>query len=177
MKKANKIMIIGCPGSGKSTLAVNLNKILSFPVYHLDSLFNKQNWIRATKEEWTTKINDIIVRDEWIMDGTYGETLEMRAEQADAIIWLNYPTLTCLRRIFKRYDENKGKGRVNIAEGCNEKIDIDFVRNVLKFKEEHRDVFLAFRKRLQNKEFIMLKNDNQVKNFLEKVSEEGGVYF
>lgn len=47
----NKIIIIGSSGSGKSTLSRQLSNILDIPVYHLDALFWKPNWIMTTKDE------------------------------------------------------------------------------------------------------------------------------
>lgn len=176
MRKIKKIIIIGCSGSGKSTLAQKLKDILSLPAYHLDSLFYKPNWVKTTKEEWIAILEGIIRKEEWIMDGTYGSTLEMRARHAEMIILLNYSTLSCLKRIFKRYDENQNKDRVDRAEGCDERIDIEFIRHVLNFKEEHKKTFSDLKKKFPDKKFVTLKNDEEVKAFLDKVSEDGAIY-
>ena len=47
----NKIIVIGSSGSGKSTLSKQLSNILDIPVYHLDALFWKPNWVMITKDE------------------------------------------------------------------------------------------------------------------------------
>ena len=47
----SKIIVIGSSGSGKSTLSRELSNILEIPVYHLDKLFWKPNWVMTTKDE------------------------------------------------------------------------------------------------------------------------------
>ncbi len=47
----SKIIVIGSSGSGKSTLSRELSHILEIPVYHLDKLFWKPNWVMTTKDE------------------------------------------------------------------------------------------------------------------------------
>ena len=106
--------------------------------------------------------------DEWILDGNYSSTLEMRTQQADAIIWLNYSTLTCLKRIFKRYDENQNKDRVDRAEGCDEKLDIEFVRHVLNFKKDYGKQFKFLMEKFSDKKFIILQNSRDAEKLLEQ---------
>ena len=44
---------------------------------------------------------------------------------------MNFNRLTCLRRVLRRYRKNRGRARASMAEGCNEKIDAEFIRWVL----------------------------------------------
>lgn len=47
----NRIIVIGSSGSGKSTLSRKLSKSLDLPVYHLDALFWKPNWVMTEPDE------------------------------------------------------------------------------------------------------------------------------
>lgn len=82
-----KIAIIGSGGSGKSTLARDLGEILYIEVLHLDSLFWKPNWVGVPKVEQKKVQHELIKREEWIIDGNYGGTIDIRLNAADTIIF------------------------------------------------------------------------------------------
>ncbi len=84
-----KIMLIGSGGSGKSTLARQLGNILNIQVYHLDAIFWKPNWEGVSKEEQISIQTDLVKKDEWLIDGNYGGTLDIRMDAADTIIFLD----------------------------------------------------------------------------------------
>ena len=123
-----KIVIIGYSGSGKSTLAKILGKHYNIPVLHLDSVNFLSGWnVRDEKET-----NEIVKKfmeenDSWIIDGNYYKIARERFEQADKIIFLNYNRFFCLKSVIKRYKENIGKTRSDMAMGCDEKLDFEFL--------------------------------------------------
>lgn len=82
-------MLIGSGGSGKSTLARQLGNILNIQVYHLDAIFWKPNWEGVSKEEQISIQTDLVKKDEWLIDGNYGGTLDIRMDAADTIIFLD----------------------------------------------------------------------------------------
>ena len=45
----------------------------------------------------------------------------------DKIIFLNYNRFFCLKSVIKRYKENIGKTRSDMAIGCDEKLDFEFI--------------------------------------------------
>lgn len=86
-----RIMIVGVsPGVGKSTFARKLGKLLQKPVYHLDALFWKPNWIQASLEEFTEAQQRIVTEEEWIIEGNYNNTFDIRTAYADTIIYLQH---------------------------------------------------------------------------------------
>ena len=48
------------------------------------------------REEFNIKLAEIIKMPEWIIDGNYQRTLEVRMEKADTIILFDLPTEVCL---------------------------------------------------------------------------------
>jgi adenylate kinase family enzyme len=52
-------------------------------------------------------------------------------EQADHIIMLHFSPLNSLWRVIKRYFKFKGTSRPDMAKGCNEKLDFEFIKWVL----------------------------------------------
>ncbi len=91
-----KILVIGCPGAGKSTFARKLNEKLSLPLYYLDMLWHKPDKTTCSREEFDRKLREILEEDEWIIDGNYLRTLEMRLKMADTVFLLDYPLEVCL---------------------------------------------------------------------------------
>lgn len=91
-----KIIIIGRPGAGKSYLSEKLSIKLNIPVIHLDNIWWNNDKTHITREEFDSKLHEILCRDEWIIDGDYSRTYEVRFNACDTIIFLNYPLELCL---------------------------------------------------------------------------------
>lgn len=127
-----KISIIGYSGSGKSTLAKILGKHYNIPVLHMDSVHFLENWQERDNEEFKNIVNDFINNNEsWIIDGNYRSICPNRHEYADQLIFLNYNRFFCYRSAKKRYKMYKGKTRDDMAFGCNEKFDKEFIKWLL----------------------------------------------
>ena len=91
-----KVIVIGCPGAGKSTFARKLRDATHLPLYYLDMLWHKEDKTNISREEFDTKLNDIIKKDNWIIDGNYLRTLEMRLKECDTVFLLDYSLEVCL---------------------------------------------------------------------------------
>ena len=91
-----KVLILGCPGAGKSTFARKLRDKTGLPLYYLDMIWHKPDRTTITKQEFDAKLSEIIKQEEWIIDGNYGRTLEMRFEECDTVFFLDLPTNVCL---------------------------------------------------------------------------------
>ena len=91
-----KILILGCPGAGKSTFARKLRDKTGLPLYYLDMIWHKPDRTTITKQEFDAKLSEIIKQEEWIIDGNYGRTLEMRFKECDTVFFLDLPTNVCL---------------------------------------------------------------------------------
>ena len=89
-------MIIGCGGSGKTTLAKKVQEITGLELIHLDQVFWNPGWVETTGQEWIDKNKQLLSKENWIMDGNYGSTMDMRLEQADTIVFMDTPTLSRL---------------------------------------------------------------------------------
>ena len=155
-----KIIVVGCGGAGKSTFSRELSNKLDIPVYHLDKLFWNEGWIETPKAEFNKKIEKVINKDKWIIDGNYIRTIDIRAKKADTIIFINMPTYICLYRIFKRRFMYRGKSRPDMAEGCPEGIDIEFFKKI-------RPEILKKLSLYKEKDIIILNGKKEVRKFLE----------
>ena len=158
-----KIVIIGYSGSGKSTLAKILGKHYNIPVLHLDSVNFLSGWnVRDEKETNEIVMKFIEENESWIIDGNYYKIAKERFEQADKIIFLNYNRFFCLKSVIKRYKENIGKTRSDMAMGCDEKLDFEFLYWVF-IKGRNKNRRDRFKNIVNNhKNSIIFKNRKQL---------------
>ena len=169
-----RIIIIGCGGSGKSTLARQLGDLTGLPVVHLDKLFWHPGWVESTKDEIDEKIMSAMAKPRWIIDGNYNRTLPKRLEHCDTVIYLDFSRFACLMGVAKRVLTTYGTVRPDMAEGCPERFDLEFLQWVWNFNKNHREKYYRLLNETEGIEKIVLKNRWAVKQFLKQV--EGGEY-
>ncbi len=128
-----RILVLGISGSGKSTLAFRLGKKLNLPVVHLDKYFWDVGWKERypNKEQFNAVIEELVKKDEWIIDGNYRSSLDIRLKRADTIILLDFPKWLGLWRSFKRVFNRQQPFDKTL--GVKEKIDMEHVCFVLKY--------------------------------------------
>ena len=158
-----KIVIIGYSGSGKSTLAKTLGAHYNIAVLHLDSVHFLSGWKVRDEKESNEIVKKFIEENEsWIIDGNYHKIASYRFELADKIIFLNYNRFFCLNSVIKRYKENIGKTRSDMAAGCEEKLDLKFLYWVF-IKGRSKTRRDRFKNILNNhKNAIVFKNRKQL---------------
>jgi adenylate kinase family enzyme len=169
-----RIMVIGVSsGVGKSTFAKELGKVLHIEVYHLDSLFWKPGWVESYLDEFASSQKRIMDKEEWILEGNYTNTFDLRMAQADTMIYLELPLYICLFRVIKRFINYFGKTRPDIGEGCPEKLDWSFIKFILTTYRPRKD---RMQKHLEdfmltgaNRTTIILKNKKDIESFLNKL--------
>lgn len=102
-----KVIVIGCPGSGKTTFAEKLNKITGLPLYYLDAVWHKPDKTHIPREEFDQRIAEIFTTPEWIIDGNYGRTIEMRLKECDTVFLFDLPTEVCLQGATERIGKER----------------------------------------------------------------------
>ena len=161
-----RILIIGCGGAGKSTLARQLGEKTGLPVVHLDKLFWHPGWVESTKDEIDVKILEAMQKPQWILDGNYNRTLPMRLEKCDTVIYLDFSRFACLMGVVKRVLTTYGTVRPDMAEGCPERFDLEFLRWVWNFNKNHREKYYRLLQQCPDKEIHILRNRREVRKLL-----------
>jgi adenylate kinase family enzyme len=165
----NRVVVVGSGGSGKSTFTRELGEITGLPVIHLDTLFWKPNWTSTPKDEWVEVVRRELKRDEWIMDGNFGSTREMRMQAADTIIVLDLSRCLCMYRILKRMVKYRNRKRPDMAEGCFERFDWEFIMWVWNYRKTSRVRLLRELESQTKKDVIILKSRREVAEFLGEI--------
>lgn len=161
-----RVIIIGCSGSGKSTLSRILSERTNLPVVHLDQLFWREGWVNISRDEFNSLLREELKKDKWIIDGNYDKTLEERMDRCDTVIYLDYPRWMCFLGVFKRVLLNYRKVRPDMAAGCPEKIDLEFLKWIWNFNKEHRDKFYKTLKKEKDKQIYIFRNRKECNEFL-----------
>lgn len=160
-----RVAVVGSGGAGKTTFAVAFSEATRLPVVHLDEHFWSPGWIESDPEEWRDRQAGLLSGNRWIVDGNYGNTLDLRLGLADTIIWFDFSRYVCLLGAVRRTLLNFG--RPMQAAGCPERFDREFYEWIWKYPRESRpklveamarygpgaDV-LRFRSRREVREFL-----------------------
>lgn len=167
-----KVAVIGYSGSGKSTLARELAKVYHADVLHFDTVQFLPGWkirdeagkIRITKEFLDTHTS-------WVIDGNYSKLFyERRMSEADMIIVLLFNRFSCLLRAYYRYLKYVNLTRPDMAEGCTEKFDFEFVKWILwegrskQARARYKNVISQYGEKV-----IVIKNQKQLDRYIEKI--------
>lgn len=167
-----KIAILGYSGSGKSTLSRKLGEYYNCDVLHFDAVQFLPNWeIRKQEEKERITKEFLDTHKSWVIDGNYSKLyLDQRLEEADLIILMLFNRFNCLYRVTKRYLKYRNQTRPDMGEGCNEKLDWEFVRWVLRdgrkkqTKERYRRIVEQYKEKT-----VVLKSQRRLDEWSAKL--------
>ena len=165
-----RVLVLGSSGSGKSTFTGRLARALGVEAIHLDSHYWQPNWTATPPAEWQARVAELLERDAWVMDGNYPDLLEQRLTYTETVVFLDYPRLTCLWRCVRRYLRHRGRNRPELAPGCHEKIDWDFLKWIWQYPRKVKPrVWEALTHHAGRVRVIRLRGDRAVAHFLERL--------
>ena len=156
-----RVIVIGCPGSGKSTFARALHNKTLIPLYYLDMMFWNADKTTVEKSVFLERLAGVLKRDEWIIDGNYASTMEMRMSACDTVIFLDYCIDICLAGVRER----RGKRRDDMPWIEFEE-DAEFIEFIKSFEENQRPQILALLDRYNDKNIVILKSRAEAETFL-----------
>lgn len=161
MKKA---IIIGCPGSGKTTFAEKLHNCTGLPLYHLDAIWHKPDKTHIPREEFDERITEIFATDEWIIDGNYNRTIEMRLKECDSVFLFDLPVEVCLQGATQRL----GKGRYDLP-WIEKELDPEFEGFIKDFsKTSLTRIYELIERYKDEKQVVIFKSWEEADEYFEK---------
>lgn len=137
-----RVLVIGSGGSGKTRLARELGARLHLPVIHLDALYWRSGWIPTPGPEWRQIVAALTAEPQWVMDGNYGGTLDLRLAAADTVVFMDTPRYICISRVVWRWLRYRGRTRPHMALGCPEKVTWDFLLWIWNYPKRRRPAIL-----------------------------------
>lgn len=159
-----KILVIGSPGAGKSTFARKMRDETGIPLYYLDLLWHRPDRTNVAREEFDTRLAQILEKDRWIIDGNYLRTLKMRMRACDTVFLLDYPMEVCLAGA----EERIGKKREDLL-WIETEFDEEFRQWILDFPKEQLPVIYEMTEQYRNeKKIIVFRSREEAEDFLNK---------
>nr|WP_249792501.1 DNA topology modulation protein [Bradyrhizobium sp. BRP22] len=164
---------MGSSGSGKSTFARRLSAATGIPFVSLDAIYWKPGWVASDTGEFHERVTEAALRPQWIMDGNYISTGagELRRQICDRVIWFDLPRRTCVLGIARRIAGSYGQVRPEMAEGCPERIDLEFFRYVWTYRQQQRPKLLKYFEGLRPDQSLVCFTDRtQASLYLKELS-------
>src|SRR5699024_11131736 len=113
---------------------------------------------------------ELVNKEEWIIDGNYGGTIDIRLQAADTIIFLDIPRTICVYRAFKRMIQYRNKTRPDMGKDCNERLDINFLKWIWQYPKTKRpDIVKKLEGLSTEKQIIILQTPKQIQQFIENI--------
>ena len=161
-----KIIVIGCPGSGKGTFSRQLHLILGIPLFHVDLLNWNADKTTVTKELFHKRLNDVLKKESWIIDGNYGSTMAKRLQHCDTVYFLDYPTEICLAGMYER----RGKIRTDMPwiESTDD-VDADFISFIKEYNSVNRPKVLELLSLYVTKAIHIFHNRDEATEYISKL--------
>ena len=156
-----KIIVIGCPGSGKSRFSRELHNKMNIPLFHLDMMYWNGDKTTVEKSIFLERLDEVLCQNEWIIDGNYASTMELRMSACDTVFFLDLPCEVCLDGVKER--RGKPRGDMPWVETEEDREFIEFIEN---FNRAQRPRILALLDKFSDKNIISFKSREEADNFL-----------
>jgi adenylate kinase family enzyme len=173
MISMQRVIVIGCPGTGKTTFAVQLAKLTSLPLEHLDFYYHDDQYdYQHNRLAWREKVTELVSPNRWIIEGNYKSTLDVRLPWADTIIYFDYPRRIAVWRSLKRRILNHRKPRPGMPSNWREKITPEFARIVWQFNTRERPrIYELINQYKSDKTATIFKSPLEAQAYLEALNQ------
>ena len=161
-----KVIVIGCPGSGKTTFSEKLHDITDLPLYYLDAIWHKPDKTHISRENFDKSISEIFNVSEWIIDGNYNRTIEMRLQECDTVFLFDLPSEVCIQGATDRL----GKGRYDLP-WIEKELTPSFKQSIVEFPFNSLPIiYELIEKYRKGKQVIVFKSREDADEFLKSIS-------
>ena len=147
-----KIYIIGPSGSGKTTLSKKLSKKYHTKAYELDCIIydDLDNHRKRTNQEVELLFNQIIEKQNWIIEDVGRDKFHKGLEKADRIYYLKIPKRIVMKRVIKRWIKQRlGKESYNYPPTLYQLYDmIRVANNYYKKEPEKIKIIMEYSKKV-----------------------------
>ena len=135
-------------------------------------IWHKPDRTNISREEFDRKLSEILEKDEWIIDGTYGVLLKERFLEADAVMFMDVSRPRCYYNIIKRRIKYNTNVRPDMPEDCPEFIRPDQLKKIWYFPNGNRNRIMNYMMRYPREEMHTFYTTEAANEWLDKLSEK-----
>lgn len=137
-----RLRVVGNSGSGKTTLARAAAQRLGVGHLELDAVFWAEEWTKRDLDDAHARVHEFLAsapaQRGWVVDGNWDSRRQGMLDDADALVWLDYPRHVVMRRVVVR-TLRRGVRRETLWHGNREQL-----RNLLRREPEENIVLWAW---------------------------------
>lgn len=159
-----RVLVIGSPGAGKSTFAKKLAKVTGLPLCHLDLVWYGEDMKQLPREEFDARLVELLRGEEWILDGNYQRTMEMRVRACDTVFLLEYPVEVCLEGIRARLGQKRDDFR-----WVDREVNLELVQKAKDFARDKLPKTYELMRKYPDKNFIVFKSREEAEEYLREM--------
>lgn len=166
-----RVVITGNAGGGKTILSKRLSLATGLPPVFLDQILWKPGWQALSPAEFDAVHEELIRKDEWIIEGVgYDETLEARFDAADTIVFLDFPLLRHYWWAAKRQIRCVFKQREDWVEGCPMLPKTAYIARIIRaIHRETRPKILSLLDKVRSEKAVFhIRSMSELKNFTDE---------
>jgi adenylate kinase family enzyme len=130
-----KIFIVGISGTGKSWVGVRLAERTGLTLHHMDSIIWSTDWAETPEDRIGAALAKISAAENWIVEGWIDVYSKDLLQRSDIILYLDYPGWLAVWGAVCRWLKYRGSKRPEMPEGCEESLDVGFLRTLMLRKE------------------------------------------
>ena len=165
----SKIIVIGSPGAGKSTFSRKLRDATGLPLFYLDMIWHKPDRTNISKEEFDSRLSEVIRGDRWIIDGNYQRTLEMRLKACDTVFLMDLPLDVCLAGAASRVGEKREE-----MPWIEEELEPEFRQWIIDFPEKKLPEIYRLLESYPDKNIVIFKSRQQSDDYINNIKSNRG---
>jgi adenylate kinase family enzyme len=133
------VRVVGTSGVGKTTFGRDLAGRLGVPHRELDEVFWGPAWTKKDPEAARAILRELLDGDAgWVVDGNWNTQRAGLGDDADVVVWLDYPRAVVMARVVRR-TLARGLSRRELWHGNREDL-----RNLLRRDPEQNIVLWAW---------------------------------
>lgn len=160
-----RVLVLGCPGSGKTYFSKRLAQKTNLPLVHIDNIYWNKDKVSCSREELIERLKPILAQEEWILDGNYHQTLELRLERCTDVFFLNLPREICVKGMKERI----GVVRDDIPWVESEEDAEELIEWTKDYEEKTRPIELELLKKHPNINVIEFSSQSEVDDYLKNL--------
>ena len=132
-------------------------------------IWHKPDRTNISKEEFDSRLNEIICGEKWIIDGNYQRTLEMRLKACDTVFLMDLPLDVCLAGAASRVGEKREE-----MPWIEEELDPEFRQWIIDFPEKKLPEIYRLLKSYPDKNIVIFKSRQQSDDYINNIKSNRG---